>query len=91
MAQWYEVFDRVTGEVVSVATVVADPLPVHLDKRLCADPQTLAPNPNIAILAQIDKLERGQVRAVREFYISGSKVALQNLETKIVALRGALK
>ncbi len=91
MTQWYEVFNKATGEVVSVGTVIADAMPAHLDSRMIPPPEDKPPPP-VSPLVEISRLEStSQARALREYYLTGDKTALQALETKITALRSQLR
>lgn len=91
MAQWYEVFNKATGEVVSVGTVIADAMPAHLGSRMIPPPEDKPPPP-VSPLVEIKRLEdASQARALREYFLTGSKTDLQALETKITALRAKIK
>lgn len=91
MTQWYEVFIKATGEVVSVGTVIADPMPAHLDSRMIPPPED-KPSPPVSPLVEIKRLEdASQARAIREYFLTGDKTTLQALETKITVLRSQLR
>lgn len=93
MTQWYEVFNKATGEVVSVGTVIADPMPAHLDSRPIAPPEDKPPIvPTLSPSVEIKRLEdASQARAIREYFLTGDKTTLQSLDDKITALRSQLR
>lgn len=88
--QWYEVYNAATGEVVSIGTVLADPLPSHLAARPIPDPVEVI-DPNTEIVAKIRRIEAGQWRAQRDYFLNGDKTALQSIEDQIAALRTKLQ
>lgn len=73
-------------------------LPSHDGMRVDLKTGKMIPCPEIArqrhngkILSQLRAVDDGTPRALREFYLTGSKTALENLEAKAEELRAQIK
>ena len=89
MAQWYEVFDRVLARSLALRPLWQ----THYrppGQAVSADPQTLAPNPNIAILAQIDKLNVGRCEQSVSFTLAEAKSRCKTLRPRSLRCGGLL-